>query len=321
MLFRRSKPTSKEIVMGAGLLSGIMIIMLMPAFRASVEGRCQFNWIKSVWYETLINVVVFNIIFYFYLVTFVSGLCIRRIRDRIRSNPENFAFLTGALVFGTVSTAIYLIYYNGPRTGAFCQLICFIAMLRLLPAFFPSVGRNVAKGRMIFIATTALCIVNMAASIRIQTKLSREYNEATELMQSAQCKKSGQLFYDVTPISFGIDAMKPTYMLLNSSYGLIRINVIPKALEEFEFNSSDVRHCRDKRLFVYRNYLIFKGDMPKERADVMLYASDGESIRSRLRYRPFITAKGDSAILILPHTQQIRNSFTVFDAELVSDTR
>lgn len=321
MLSGRSKPTSKEIVMGVGLLSGIMIIMLMPAFRASVEGRCQFNWIKSVWYETLINVVVFNIIFYFYLFTFVSGLCIRRIRDRIRSNPENFAFLTGALVFGTVSTAIYLIYYNGPRTGAFCQLICFIAMLRLLPAFFPSVGRNVAKGRMIFIATTALCIVNMAASIRIQTKLSREYNEATELMQSAQCKKSGQLFYDVTPISFGIDAMKPTYMLLNSSYGLIRINVIPKALEEFEFNSSDVRHCRDKRLFVYRNYLIFKGNMPKERADVRLYASDGESIRSRLRYRPFITAKGDSAILILPHTQQIRNSFTVFDAELVSDTR
>ena len=117
MLSGRSKPTSKEIVMGVGLLSGIMIIMLMPAFRASVEGRCQFNWIKSVWYETLINVVVFNIIFYFYLFTFVSGLCIRRIRDRIRSNPENFAFLTGALVFGTVSTAIYLIYYNGPRTG------------------------------------------------------------------------------------------------------------------------------------------------------------------------------------------------------------
>lgn len=161
----------------------------------------------------------------------------------------------------------------------------------------------------------------MAASIRIQTKLCREYNEATALMQSAKSKKTGQLFYDVTPISFGIDAMKPTYMLLNSSYGLIRINVIPKALEEFEFNSSDVRHCRDKRLLVYRNYLIFKGDMPKERADIMLYASDGESVRSRLRYRPFITAKGDSAILILPHTQQIRNSFTVFDAELVSDTQ
>lgn len=316
--FRRSKPTSRQIVMGVGLLSGIIIIMLMPAFRASVEGRCQFNWIKSVWYETLINVVVFNIIFYFYLFTFVSGLCLRRVRDRMCSNPENLAFLTGALVFGSVSTAIYLIYYNGPRTGGFCQLICFIAMLRLLPEFFPSIGRNAAKGQIIFLATTALCVVNMVASIRVQAKLSREYNDATVLMQSAQCKKTGQLFYDVTPISFGIDAMKPTYLLLNSWYGSLRINIIPKALEKFEFNLSGVRHCRDKRLFIYRNYLIFNAEMPKERPDVMLYTSDGESLRSRLRYRPFVTSKGDSAILIQPHAQQVRKSLTISDAEFVS---
>lgn len=316
--FRRSKPTSRQIVMGVGLLSGIIIIMLMPAFRASVEGRCQFNWIKSVWYETLINVVVFNIIFYFYLFTFVSGLCLRRLRDRMCSNPENLAFLTGALVFGSVSTAIYLIYYNGPRTGGFCQLICFIAMLRLLSEFFPSIGRNAAKGQIIFLATTALCVVNMVASIRVQAKLSREYNDATVLMQSAQCKKTGQLFYDVTPISFGIDAMKPTYLLLNSWYGSLRINIIPKALEKFEFNLSGVRYCRDKRLFIYRNYLIFKAEMPKERPDVMLYTSDGESLRSRLRYRPFVTSKGDSAILIQPHVQQVRKSLTISDAEFVS---
>lgn len=316
--FRRSKPTSRQIVMGVGLLSGIIIIMLMPAFRASVEGRCQFNWIKSVWYETLINVVVFNIIFYFYLFTFVSGLCLRRVRDRMCSNPENLAFQTGALVFGSVSTAIYLIYYNGPRTGGFCQLICFIAMLRLLPEFFPSIGRNAAKGQIIFLATTALCVVNMVASIRVQAKLSREYNDATVLMQSAQCKKTGQLFYDVTPISFGIDAMKPTYLLLNSWYGSLRINIIPKALEKFEFNLSGVRHCRDKRLFIYRNYLIFNAEMPKERPDVMLYTSDGESLRSRLRYRPFVTSKGDSAILIQPHAQQVRKSLTISDAEFVS---
>ena len=316
--FRRSKPTSRQIVMGVGLLSGIIIIMLMPAFRASVEGRCQFNWIKSVWYETLINVVVFNIIFYFYLFTFVSGLCLRRVRDRMCSNPENLAFLTGALVFGSVSTAIYLIYYNGPRTGGFCQLICFIAMLRLLPEFFPSIGRNAAKGQIIFLATTALCVVNMVASIRVQAKLSREYNDATVLMQSAQCKKTGQLFYDVTPISFGIDAMKPTYLLLNSWYGSLRINIIPKALEKFEFNLSGVRHCRDKRLFIYRNYLIFNAEMPKERPDVMLYTSDGESLRSRLRYRPFVTSKGDSEILIQHHAQQVRKSLTISDAEFVS---
>lgn len=316
LLVMRCLPSRRQGVMLAGLCIGIVVIMLMPAFGAMSQAR-EANLVKSVWIETLINIVAFNIAFYLYAVALLIAMSFKRIRLRLTADRHNLALCVGIFAFGIVSTAIYLRYFNGARTGAFSQLLCTIGLIRLWGMFLRPSSQSIIGGRCLFAVALTVSAVSLISAITVQTRLTREYEEVTSLVKAAEARNQNHVFYDPTPISVGIDAMKPTYMLLNTAYGLRGMDIIPSELETFEYASSETVVCRDSRLVIYHNRLVCRVPIPDRRVDITIYRPDSTSVTSRLRHRPFVTSRGDSCIAIIPHIQQFGTRMTIADAEFV----
>ncbi len=290
-----------------GLVCGLLILFSLPAFRNQV-GERHSQLLKSVWWESAVNILVWNCLYYLYLLLFIIAVCRRTIRNRLITNGKfglalNLAFL-GA---GGVSTLIYLIYFNGPRTGAFCQILSAIAILRLLPYMGVNDWLIYACKRRWIIAVLVLTAsyINLGYSIMVQKRLTREYNDVMVLAAKAG-GENPEVYYDVTPIRFGIDLLKPSYNALNTTYGLRGINLLPSVLVNFSFDNPEVRKCSGDHLYLYKDKIIMRGIFPEDRFDVELTLENGDRIRSRTRTRIFHTGDGEKVVYVLPHSQALQ---------------
>ena len=163
----------------------------------------------------------------------------------------------------------------------------------------------------------ALSLVSVIWAIAVQARLSREHEDVSALAAEARKDGRGEVFYDATPISIGPDFLKPSYMLLNTEYGLRGIVLIPEALKDFTPGSPAADKCSDERLYIYKNHIVAMGRMPEERVDVDITVGDGRVLRSRVRMRRFATTAGDSCTAILPHVMQVDADIEVKDAMLL----
>lgn len=168
IIAERRLPSKRQTALLLGLIAGITVILCMPAFH-TMTGNRESNLLKSVWIESLINIVAFDCMFYAYLAAFIVCMMIRKTRRRLTADTRRFGFLIFALVFGAVLTVIYLKYYNGPRTGLFAQLVCMLGILRLFPDREHNAGRQHTVSAMTFSLVIVLCVVNLIAAIRVQT--------------------------------------------------------------------------------------------------------------------------------------------------------
>lgn len=314
----RERPSRRRLLMLGGLLAGIVVIMLMPAFR-SMTGERVSHLVKSVWVETLINVVVYNCMFYLYVLLLVVALCLRRVRMRLMADRPALAFLLAAAAFGVVSTCVYVLYFNGARTGLFAQLVCSIALLRLLPFMLTGSRGGVVAGKVLWWLAALLSLVSAGDALAVQRRLTREYEDVAALAAKSRSEGRREVYFDATPITLGIDFLKPSYMLLNTEYGLGGIILIPSELKGFRPDAPGVRPCSGEGLYIYRNSLVSVRPMPAERVDVNLTTADGRVVRSRLRHRPFLSVSGDSCAAILPHAQQVDASLRIVDAALIEE--
>lgn len=308
--------TRRRWFMLGGLLTGILIIAGMPAFRAMTGDRVS-HLVKSVWIETMINVLAYNCCFYIYLLLLLAAFIRRSVRRRLCADRQAQALLLAIGVFGIVSTSIYIMYFNGARTGLFSQLMCGIGIMRLSPFLFPATRRGTLAGRCACGAAMALSLVSVIWAIAVQTRLSREYEDVSALAAEARKHGRGEVFYDATPIGIGPDFLKPSYMLLNTEYGLGGVVLIPQALQDFRPDSDAATRCGDDRLYIYRNHIVAVGRMPEERVDVSLTVADGRVLRSRVRMRGFAASSGDSCVAVLPHIMQVNANLEVKDARLL----
>ena len=313
LIVERRLPSRRQTAIILGLVTGIVIIMCMPAFRAMTAIR-ESNLLKSVWIESLVNIVAFDCMFYAYAVIFSVCMLIRKTRIRLLSDSRRFGFLIFALTFGVIATIVYLRYYNGPRTGLFAQLICMLGILRLLTArseVATPVSRSVPVA---FTLCVLVCVGNLIAAICIQSRLTREYNQVHSRYIEAKRAGRNHIFYNRTPIRIGIDLMKPSYLALNTKYSLGQIEVIPAELEGLTVSDPRMHRCRDPRLLIYRDHIICTKPMPERRVDIILYSGD-RSTRSRLRHMNFTDANNDSCALIVPHLQLVGGINGLTDAE------
>ncbi|MDE6277889.1 MAG: hypothetical protein K2M06_07255 [Muribaculaceae bacterium] len=298
--------SKKEIIVVCGLMAGIITIFSMPAFRNQM-GERESHLLKSVWWESAVNVLAWNCIFYLYAGFYALGLCVLRTRRIMMAERRQvFAILSGVLAAGAVSTLIYVVYFNGPRTGAFNQIMCALGLMYLLNVLYPRTEWRGA-GMVANILIIAASIVNLSVAVKVEARLSREFHDVQELAEKAT-DENKTVFYDASPMHLGIDLLKPSYSALNTAFGLRGISLLPAALADFRFDAASP--CGDSRsnLYLYNSkYLILKGVEPAERFDVELTLPDGSTLVSRTRTRPFTTPEGIAAVYILPHEQVLRN--------------
>lgn len=314
-LILRKRPSAMQWAIFAGLFFGISIIVALPAFRAQTEQR-QSMLLKSVWWESAVNLSFFCL-GYLYLFLLGVVLCCKRLRTKSLDSLNTKGLHAGISVFLLLSFCIFLKYFNGARTGMFAQLVAALGIISLtkhwLKPTHPILGISSV------IAVTLLSAVSLGAAIKIQLKLTREIEEVRALADE-QVQLTGQstVFYDITPIHFGIDLLKPTYKVLNTDYGARGIRIFPSDLKGFRLSSPEIIHNSDSSIMIFKNHLLMSGPAPKERLDVFLKYEDGSGELSRTRIRDFVTEDGDTVAYIFPHSQALGSEKVILDAKPLS---
>lgn len=314
-LFVNKKLSNQHVVILVGLFFGLVIIASMPAFWMMTEDRTS-NLIKSVWWESMVNIVAYNFVFYLYAIMLICVSINKQIRKKIFNNRKSRALHFCLLTFGIISTIVYFKYYNGPRTGLFSQIFCGLGVIMIFRELNYRIRRWIKY--CIFLSVFSFAFISLLYSIEIQVKLSKEIDDVKRLA-SVEEQRSGRkiAYYDPTPISFGIDLLKPSYQILNTQYGLQGIKLFPVALKDFNLDSDKVKVCSDPRLRLYNNKIIYIGSVPEERVDIIISDKDGNEIYSRTRFREMPLADGQIVSYVIPHSQAMGSKMVIEDAKLV----
>ncbi len=315
LLVEKNKPSTCRLLVLIGLFAGLVTIISMPAFWIMTDDR-QSNIIKSVLWETLVHLLVYNCLFYIYTLLLIIRISRIKLYRKSSINVTTKAFHSCIFIFGLISCILYLKYYNGPRTGMFSQLLCGLGILNILKDRHIRNQRIWSYISVLFVFS--LASVSLIKSIIIQEKLSKEIDEVNELAKLSEIKSGRKIvFYDQTPISFGIDFLKPSYQILNTKYGLQGVELFPRCLRDFSLRKKDFQKCTDRRLLIYKNKIMYIGAVPEERIDILLISDSGERIVSRTRFRELITCDKDTVSYIIPHVQVMGSEMKVVDAFLM----
>ncbi|MDE6340181.1 MAG: hypothetical protein K2K97_10415 [Muribaculaceae bacterium] len=310
------KPTLQRWLIALGLMIGICIVLSMPGFWALTEER-ESMLVKSTLWETAVNAIAYNCMYYLYVVLLLCAVVFHKLRERIFKGRCDWALQGAIFIFGTISTYLYFRYYNGPRTGMYGQLMCALGIMAIARNW------NLHPRRWInmSVLTGLFCLaaVSLVVSIKVQLKLSREISEVAAMAKAEEARSGRALvFYDPTPITLGIDFLKPSYQILNTKVGLQGIELFPKALEDFSLHSPEIRYNSDSTLIIFRNRVLLRGAAPEERIDINLTYDNGDKEFSRTRIRDFVTTDGDTVSFVLPHTQAMGSARIISDAHLAN---
>ncbi|MCM1337034.1 MAG: hypothetical protein NC187_00940 [Candidatus Amulumruptor caecigallinarius] len=305
--------TRRRVLLAVSAACGFICRVAMPGFWLMPDRRSS-QLVKSVWQETVINAVAFDCMFYLLAGVLLAVLLIPVLRRRWRTMEiDDRAFVVFAMVFGTVSTVIYLMYFNGARTGLFAQVICGLGVLRLSRAWGRRSRRMIVAGRVAFSLVWLASVINLVGAVKVQRGLTREFDEVWTVAHSKELAGMEPLVYfDPTPIRLDIDLYKGSYMLLNTKYGQWHMKLLPKAAEGFDPESPDVKRCSDPRLMLYGGLVFVEG--VGSRDDLLITLDDGSQVRTRVRQRPFAISDGDSCAVLVTHWQLTHSGVTVTDA-------
>lgn len=311
----RKRPTPYRISLYIGLLLGLATIAAMPAFWLMTDER-HSNIIKTVLWETLVHLFVYNCLFYLYAILLIIVCSVTKLRKRIFTDSKTLAYHVSILTFGLISCIVYIKYYNGPRTGMFSQIFCGLGIIGIIKSL--GLFNSKIAGYISLTAIFLLASVSLAKSIQIQNKLSKEIDAVNEMAAESERRTGRKIaYYDPTPISFGIDLLKPSYQILNTKYGLQGIELFPTALKNFSLKSKEIKHCSDSSLILYNNRVIYLGVPPEKRIDIRLIDSEGNEVISRTRFRELVTIDGDTVSYVIPHTQAMGSTMKITDAILM----
>lgn len=287
----------------------------MPAFRVQT-GKRTSQLIKSVMWETLFHLSSYCLGYLYLLLLFLT-LSIRSLRRRVFNNAQSIARQIAVLTFTVITLAIFFKYFNGPRTAIFGQIAAALGIIGLTRHWIKK--ERSACGKAAVICVALLAAVSLGAAIKVQIKLTHEITEVRRMAEEEEARSGvSAVFYDPTPISLGIDLMKPTYMVLNTDYGARGIRIFPSDLKDFSVNSPEVTWSSDSSLMIYRNRLLKLGAEPEERVEVILIYEDGGEQHSRTRVRDFVTSEGDTVTYVFPHTQALGSERKIKDARIVN---
>lgn len=292
---RRLMPNKSEWFMLIGLVCGVGLIVMMPAFRLSVSDR-ESVLFKPVLWETIVGFCFIGL-FFVYAVLLGVGFAISSIRRRLTGK---LPMLAAILAFDIVGVAIFMKYYSGPRVGVFVQLASAIGIMTTCSGILANKCLEcrtlhcVKWGGVVF--AFVMSFVNLWAALGIQPGLTREYNEVKLLSEINRGKNTNVVFFDPTCRRLGIDVYKPSYKALTTPWGLEVLNnvtLVPTAFKDLKVGNAGLRQCSDERLYLYKNHIVMKGKASVSPTTVWLYTRQGNVVLSRVEFREFKDGDGN----------------------------
>ena len=306
-------PKKSGWCMVAGLVCGVGLIVMMPAFRLSVSDRVSVLF-KPVLWETVLG---FCFVGLFFVYGCLLGVCLG-VGNIRHSVIRKLPILMAVLAFDIVGVAIFMKYYSGPRVGAFVQLSSAIGIMILCNGVVS--GKSLG-GKRLSAGITGLVFVmsfiNLWAALEVQPGLTREYDEVKLLSEINRGKNPNVVFFDPTCRRLGIDLYKPSYKALTTPWGLEVLNnvtLVPTAFKDLRVGDAGLRQCSDRRLYIYKNHLVMKGKVSLSSTTVWLYTLQGDAILSRVELREFKDGDGNWWTYVVTKAGTLTESLDIKDA-------
>ncbi len=323
LLLNWKKRDGREVlgVLAAGI--GTCMTAMFPAFWVRAEEETDFIF-KFTFKEALMQLgpaLLFAVVFLISLLWVVSQ---RRYR-KLLSIRSALPAITG---FVLVSTAVFLKYYNGPRTGA--PLLLFSA-LGCAMTFSLSGGR---RSRPIVAAVSGLLVsvamlVNLSYACALQKKLQKEYDDIVRLFESSP---DGTFYYDVSyPVadpslfktSVRVFHEKTPKLFWKVYYGGSEkdLVILPSAMRGFSPEKSSPS-AHTPGAMIYNGWIVLPDTTGVDSFKrIHVLSEGGTDIATRFRRDYFKAADGKEYILITPHVKVLDPSLTIEDVILYDHSR
>lgn len=304
-----TKPKPESMAMYVALIAGIIVIICTPAFSNQTHIR-HSNLIKTVWWETAVNALAFNFITYIYLAAYIIIISSRKLRARLNLRHNEIAIVSGAAIFGVVSTMLYFKYYNGPRMGTFSLIASALTLIWLATRAKPRINHPMA----IYIIATILSAASITTAVLQQQKITDEYH--TVLAMSRK-NPHHEAYFNQTPVTISIDLLKPTYFLLNTKFGLEQdqIVLLPAELKGFSPQSPSTTFHPNK-LMLYNNCVVKDTTDANKRIDLIITDIHGHSHHTRTRSYQFHGSDGKTYIYLAPHSRTLGNNTPIKEVRI-----
>ncbi len=322
-LVRRQRlPRPCAAILG-GVALGAACIALSPAFWNSMDFR-EPIWNRGTLSWRLLHLLGFNCLFFLYLAAIVVVLAFRATRRRLVASRVHLARQLALLAFGLVTLPIYVKYYAGPRTGAFSQMFSLAGLLSLGRIYLPRpLPRRVAL--VAWALLFGACLASLAASIAVQRRLSAEIERVDAMWRSPASQARGAVFFDVTRPAAGLDLFRPSYQVLNTSYGLDGRTILPARLEHFDSRRHGTA-CSDTMLLLYDGLVVYRdawdmGPARTRRPDIVIVTAAGDSIESRADWYSFRDTAGAPCTYVAVHAAIMNPSLEIADARRTTPAR
>lgn len=313
---RRLMPNKSEWFMLIGLVCGVGLIVMMPAFRLSVSDR-ESVLFKPVLWETIVGFCFIGL-FFVYAVLLGVGFAISSIRRRLTGR---LPMLAAILAFDIVGVGIFMKYYSGPRVGAFVQLASAIGIMIVcgrIMIYNNRKNRALCHVKMCGVVFAfILSFISLWVSLVVQPGLTREYDEVKLLSEINRGKNPNVVFFDPTCRRLGIDMYKPSYKALTTPWGLEVLNnvtLVPTAFKDLTAGNAGLRQCSDERLYLYKNHIVVKGKTSVSPTTVWLYTRQGDAILSRVEFREFKDVDGNWWTYVVTKAETLTESLEIKDA-------
>lgn len=311
----KKRPSKSNLLLILGLIIGFVLLFSMPAFQSNTSTREMFLWIKPNVKETLMHLIAFNLFGWIILITSCIVFCVPRWRRYFNSRLHTKGIFVASFTFSLISSLIYTIYYNGPRTGAYNQMFSLLALLYLMHTTIRKF--NLRNLNIAFYSTAMIIsIISLTCSATVQYKISNEFRTVMSIKQS---NPYGEVYFDPTPIKFGIDFLRPTYFALNSGFG--NLNILPLQLKGFSPDSPKTA-IQPSGIMIYNNCIIvsttqLETDAGTERFDIEIEDNQGTFYISRASFRVFHSGK-KKYLYIIPNIQHLKPELIIKNARIIS---
>lgn len=300
-LIFRPKLSARQWCMIIAYIVGACIIFCLPAFWHQIGDR-PAHLFKSLLRETLIHLFVFNCLYWLYFGVLATALVVRKYRRRLFGDRDRLAWISGTAVFGLISMAIFIKYYNGVRTGMFNQLVSAVGLIILSGVFFPR-GALRRVRLTVFGVVGALSYLSIIWADIVQPELSREHAEMYRKAYQAIDSGKYYAFHDTTPMRIAPDLMKNSYMLLHTMYGWREegVSIVTPELEGLDFTKNDYPLSSDSTLYIIKGNIVAPDSIPEGQYALSVTFANGHQEISRAHLRWFYSEDGTYCTWIIPY--------------------
>ncbi len=318
-ILSRRLPSRREILFICSYMFGALLIVAAPAFWVRSSGAVSVLSRFTGW-ESMVSALLFNCMFYAYILLFIFCLALRTQRRSILSQEFALPFLIYILVSSAVATVLFFVFYNGSRMGWYGQLFCGIGCLYLFSFFRFKLG---SLWKYVWsVASILLVAVHLSCSVVWQKRLLDESRQILALYCNSN---SGTIFFDNIKPRIDASLWKPSFRQFNEACSLQEFSyyngpdrpdllILPTALSALSLENA--APTSDSSLVIYKNHILLT-DTVSSRVTVAVKPVGADWISSRARVDKFTGQDGRHYTLLTPHIVAVFPSLKIQDAKVI----